>query len=104
LAGKVQAHWPPTRRSAWRPRWHGSGGPSCRATRVISRSALDAEKHSPEIYRSRFRTGRSKEERRIEQERLAKLVPKTPGQTDDAIAERAISAAPWEPLPSMVKL
>jgi hypothetical protein len=43
------------------------------------------------------------EERRIEQEAEGELVPRTHGQTDDAITGRAINAEPWEPLPGMVK-
>jgi hypothetical protein len=49
LAGKVQARWPPTPRTAWRPPWRGWGGRLWPATREFSRSAADAEKHSPEL-------------------------------------------------------
>ena len=30
-------------------------------------------------------------------------MPRTAGQTDDAVAGRAINAEPWKPLPGMVK-
>ena len=48
LAGKVQA-LAAIRRTAWRLPWRGSGGRSWPATREFSRSAADAEKHSPEL-------------------------------------------------------
>jgi hypothetical protein len=39
----------------------------------------------------------------LNKKRLGKLVPRTHGQTDDAIAGRALNAEPWEPMPGMVK-
>jgi hypothetical protein len=77
LAGKVQAAWPPTPRTAWLPPWRGWGGRSWPATREFYRSAADAEKPAPELdptCNSRFGPADRRKEDASNKKRLGEAV------------------------------